>query len=278
MVVYERIAFNDACTYLGAKLCPCLGLSTDNGSDMRLEDAEYPVRACMGLCPEHLLLLTVHLEDGCQRALLVREQAFIVHLVLCKNVHQDANIFAQAVEHHGNSISHHLAFLLGFLDQLKIYLTGMTAVCAWLMELKRLADLYNIVGNLAAAVMDYIDVNGIAHLGIGTGGVHLQYSLVLTSLGIGEGSGIWILRLWSWRLFVILLRLFFLTPAFLLKKTLLPVEQSDCQFVEFFLRDSLAYRDEQAWVEYGLFGKLMQSAKVLHVGALLDDLDCLGIT
>ena len=154
----------------------------------------------------------------------------------------------------------------------------MTEVGAWLMELKRLAYLYNIVGNLAAAVMDYIDVNGIAHLGIGAGGIHLQYSLVLSSLGIGEGCGIRILWLWSWRLFVILLRLFFLSPAFLFKKTLLPVEQFDCHFVEFFLRDSLAYRDEQAWVEYVFFCELMQSAKVLHIGALLDDFDCLGIT
>ena len=50
------------------------------------------------------------------------------------------------------------------------------------------------------------------------------------------------------------------------------------QVVELILRDSLAYRDEQAWVEYRLVGELMQSTKVLHVGTLSDNLDGLGIT
>ena len=48
--------------------------------------------------------------------------------------------------------------------------------------------------------------------------------------------------------------------------------------VDLILCDSLAYRDEQAWVEYRLVGELMQSTKVLHVGTLSDNLDGLGIT
>ncbi len=63
-------------------------------------------------------------------------------------------------------------------------------------------------------------------------------------------------------------RAFFLTLAFLYKKTPLLVEKFDCHLVQFFLRDSLAYRDEQAWVEYRLVGEFMQSTKVLHVGTL----------
>lgn len=76
----------------------------------------------------------------------------------------------------------------------------------------------------------------------------------------------------------VLLRLLFLTLAFLFKKTFLLVEKFDCHLVEFFLRDSLAYRDEQARVEYRLVGELMQSTKVLHVGTLSDNLNGLGIT
>lgn len=42
--------------------------------------------------------------------------------------------------------------------------------------------------------------------------------------------------------------------------------------------DTDAYRDEQAWDEYRLVGELMQATKVLHVGTLFNNLDCLGIT
>ena len=37
-------------------------------------------------------------------------------------------------------------------------------VRAWLVQFKHLAHLHNIVSNLAAAVMYYINVNRIAHL------------------------------------------------------------------------------------------------------------------
>ena len=50
------------------------------------------------------------------------------------------------------------------------------------MTVKLLAHLYNIVCNLAATVMYYINVNRITHLCIGTGGVNLQHSLVLAAL------------------------------------------------------------------------------------------------
>src|SRR5574344_375303 len=127
----------------------------------------------------HLLLLMVHLEDGCQGAFLIQEQTLVVRLVLCKQVHQNADVFVQVVEHHPDSLTHHPSFLLCFLDKLKICLTCTLVVRAWLVKLKHLAHLHNIVGNLAAAVMYYINVNRIAHLGIGTGGINLQHPIVL---------------------------------------------------------------------------------------------------
>lgn len=43
--------------------------------------------------------------------------------------------------------------------------------------------------------------------------------------------------------------------------------------VDFLLRDALAYVDEQGRVEKGHVRKLLESAHVLHVGGLTDDLD-----
>ena len=156
MVVYERIALDYACTYLCPELSPCLGLSTDDGTDVWLKDAQYAVCTGMVFQSVHLLLLMVHLEDGCQGAFLICEQTLVVRLVLCKQVHQDADVFVQVVEHHPDSLTHHPAFLLCFLDKLKIRITCPLVVCAWLVQFKHLAHLHNIVGNLAAAVMYYI--------------------------------------------------------------------------------------------------------------------------
>ena len=124
----------------------------------------------------------VHLEDGSKGAFLIQGQTLVVRLVLCKQVYQDADILVQVVEHHTDSLTHHPALLLCFLDKLKIRITCPLLVCAWLVQFKHLAHLHNIVGNLAAAVMYYINVNRIAHLSIGTGGIYLQYTLVLAAL------------------------------------------------------------------------------------------------
>ena len=40
-----------ACTYLCTELSPCLGLSTDNGTDVWLKDAQYAVCTSMSLYP-----------------------------------------------------------------------------------------------------------------------------------------------------------------------------------------------------------------------------------
>ena len=55
----------------------------------------------------------------------------------------------QVVEHHCNSFAYHLAILLGFFDKLKIHLTLMLVVRTWLVKLKHLAHLYNIVTKIA---------------------------------------------------------------------------------------------------------------------------------
>lgn len=57
----------------------------------------------------------------------------------------------------------------------------MLVVRSWLVQLKHLAHLYNIVGNLAATIMYYINVNRITHLCIGAGSINLQHSLVLAT-------------------------------------------------------------------------------------------------
>ena len=49
VVVYERIALDYACTYLCSELSPCLCLSTDNGTNVWLKDAQYAVCASMSL-------------------------------------------------------------------------------------------------------------------------------------------------------------------------------------------------------------------------------------
>ena len=49
VVVDERIALEYACTYLGTEFSPCLGLSTDNGTDVWLKDAQYAVCTSMSL-------------------------------------------------------------------------------------------------------------------------------------------------------------------------------------------------------------------------------------
>ena len=49
VVIYERIDIDYACIYLGPEFSPCLGLSTDNGTDVWLKDAQYAVCTSMNL-------------------------------------------------------------------------------------------------------------------------------------------------------------------------------------------------------------------------------------
>ena len=72
-MVNEGISSNHGDTYLGAEFDFGTGFAADNGTDMRLENADNTVLATMSSCVEHGLLLPPHIQYS-------KEQLFVAPL------------------------------------------------------------------------------------------------------------------------------------------------------------------------------------------------------
>ena len=82
MMVYKGISFINGSTNLRPELCRCFGFSSDDGTHMWLEDADYPVFALMFLLFKHFQLLGIHVEGRTEDALLMRLQNIFATSVL----------------------------------------------------------------------------------------------------------------------------------------------------------------------------------------------------
>lgn len=69
MMVNERVTIVDTYANLGTELDLCL--ATDDGSYVRLKDADDAVGTSVRSIAEHLLLLGIHAKGGVERMLLM---------------------------------------------------------------------------------------------------------------------------------------------------------------------------------------------------------------
>ena len=101
MMVNERVTIVDTYANLGAELDLCLCLATDDGSYMRLKDADDAVGASVSSIGEHLLLLSIHVKGGVERMLLVAYQKGLAARVADKKLDYLFELSVQATKHVG---------------------------------------------------------------------------------------------------------------------------------------------------------------------------------
>ena len=270
VVVDEVIALDDAYAYLGTELHVCGSLATDNGTYMGLEDTDYAVFAAVLACAEHLLLLEVHLHRGIQHPALVLAQTFKAIAELSGGeVYQREDVPVQTAEHLPDGLLHQLAAFLLHLHQIPVGIPRLTIIGVGNGYAGMFADTADKAVHDTASVIDDVHIHRIAHLCVGTCGVYLQDTLVLTALAVNEGGCILIHSRSGWRFLATVSCLIFLTFANLILHLLLTLHKSFGHLIDVFVADALAQVDKEGWVENRLVSELLQTAEVLHVGILL---------
>ena len=274
VMVDEVIALYDADTDLGTELHSCRSLSTDNGAYMGLEDAHDSVFAVMLACAEHLFLLEVHLHRGIQNPALVFAQAIkAIAELTCGEVYQREDVPVQATEHLPDGFLHQPATLLLHLNQISVGVPRLTIICIGNRYAVSLADTPDEAVNDTASVVNDIHIYRIAHLGIGTCGVNLQYAFVLTPFAVCEGCCVLVYGGSGWRLFTTVSGFVLLLLTHLFLHLMLTLQKSLGHLVDVIVADTLAQVDEEGGVKYRLVGELPKSAEILHVGILLNHPD-----
>ena len=278
VVVDEVVALHDAHAYLGTELHACGSLATDNGTHMGPEDADYAVFAAVLACAEHLLLLEVHLHRGIQHPALVFAQTVKPIAELSgSEVYQRENVPVQGAEHLPDGILHQLAAFLLHLHQIPVGIPRLAIIGVGNGYAGMLADTADEAVLDTASVIDDVHIHRVAHLCVGTCGIYLQDSLVLTALAVNEGGCILVYGRSGWRFLTTVSCLIFLTFANLILHLLLMLHKCFGHLIDVFVADALAQVDKEGWVENRLVSELLQTTEILNVGILLYHLNGVNV-
>lgn len=288
MMIDERVTLINAYANLGTELDFCLCLATYDGPYVRLKDADDAVSASMHTIREHIKLLDVHVEGGIECMLLMFCEKSLAARVVDKKLDNLFEFLVQATKHVGLGQTDKPAAFLFHLHKYEIGSAGILVRRAPVTNIQCLTNAMYISVHDLTAVMDDVDIYRVAYLCIGTSSVHLQHSFVASALRVCKLLGERIfLRAVFLTLFLgsstvtlcpsipivvlaIALLRFGLAPFLLFKQT-------DSHFVYLLISDALADCDEQRGIENRLVGQLRETAHILHVWVLLDNLDGLLI-
>ena len=239
--------------------------------DVRLEDADDAVGAAVDSRAVHLVLLVHHLYNGRDDTLLVEEQKLIPFVVFCEDAQKLAKVLCKTVKQVGDGVFEQSALLHLLFDEQQIGTAGILIVGLPACDTEFLAYFRRVFVNLAAGSLKKGGIYRIADLRICTCGINLQDSLVLPVLRVCKLSRIRVFRLWFRRFISFVPGILFCMLTAFFKDVLLLKEQFGGHGVNLLFADSLADSDKQTGVEYRLVGELGQSAEILHVGILADD-------
>lgn len=278
VMVDEVVALHEAHAYLGTELHVCGSLTTDDGTQMRLENTDDAVFAAVLACEEHLLLLEVHLHRGIQYPALVFAQTVkaIAELPGCE-VYQRENVPVQAAEHLLDGRLHQLAALFLHLHQISVGIPRLAIIGVGNGYAGMFADTVDETVCDTASVIDDVHIHRIAHLCVGTCGIYLQNPLVLTALAVNEGGCILIYYRSSWRFITTVSCLFFLALPYLILHLLLTLHKCFGHLIDVALADAFAQVDKEGRIENRLVSEFLQTAEVLHVGILLYHLNGVNV-
>ena len=288
MMVNERVTIVDTYANLGAELDLCLCLATDDGSYMRLKDADDAVGASVSSIGEHLLLLSIHVKGGVERMLLVAYQKGFAARVADKKFDYLFELSVQATKHVGFGPMDKLAAFLFHLHKYEIGSADILVGSAPVTDLQHLANAMYVSVHDITTVMDNINIYGVTHLCVDIRGIHLQHSFMESAFRVLELLGESIVPYTVYHILflagsVVILcsgipviglvfSLFRLGPA-----PSLLFEQPDAHFVYFLVGDALANCDKQRWIKNRLVGQLRQATHILHIRIFLDNPDGLLI-
>lgn len=225
----------------------------------------------MVACAVHLILLVYQFDDSGDYPLLIETQEIIALIVLGKDAQQLSQVFRETVEQIGDGVLHQTPSLHLLFDEQQIGTAGILVVGLLPLDAKLFAHLQSVLAYLTAGCLKKGGIHWISYLCIGTGGIHFQKPFVLTALRICEFCRIRVICLRLGRLLAFVLGFLLPLAATFFLQTKLLLKHLRGHGVDFLLADTLANGDEQAWIEDGSVRKLRQTAEVLHVGILTDD-------
>lgn len=137
MMVNERVTIVDTYANLGTELDLCL--ATDDGSYVRLKDADDAVGTSVRSIAEHLLLLGIHVKGGVERMLLMACQKGLSARVADKKNNYLFELPAQATKHVGLGPVDKLTAFLFHLHKYEIGSADILVGSALVTDLQRLA-------------------------------------------------------------------------------------------------------------------------------------------
>ena len=189
MMINERVALINAYANLGTELNLCLCLTTDDGSYMRLKDADDAVGTSVCAILEHLQLLVIHVKGGIEYTLLITREKRLAASVIDKKVDYLFEFLVQATKHVGLGQTDKPAAFLFHLYEFEIGSAGIFVGRALITNLQCFANTMYVSVHDLTSVMDDVDIYRVAYFRVGTCGVHLQHSLVKPALRVCELLG-----------------------------------------------------------------------------------------
>lgn len=191
VMVNECISFDNAYPYFSAEFGRRLGLATDNGTDMGLEDTHDTVGKTVGVVSLHEFLLEVQGDDGFQCPFLITSQDIQQLCAVHCNQPDERMYVTHKIAEHDSFTSLHLGvgLLLG-LDQSEIKLPGLFPESGREGKMELSAQLRDITVDDPAAVFKQIHIRGVTDFGITTSGVNLHGFFVESAGAVYECIGI----------------------------------------------------------------------------------------
>ena len=250
-MVHISVTVHDTGPDLRPKLDLGFCLTPDNGTEMRLVDADDAFGAAADILLEHHPLLLVHLECCLQTLVVMAAEARKkMACLFAQKIKKYLEISLQATYLGQFCLADKFPPLAFFLDQQDERTPGFHTVCLWLPDLVTCTELVKQAVYQPAAVLQKVGVCRIANLGVTTCGVTLHHAAVVIAVLVG---------------------------AVLIRLASVRFGQYQGQHVEEVLIKALADQNEQLRHEHGLFRELGKPKQILHVRILLDGLDGLLI-